>query len=88
MDISSNHIAMLLGDYLIDISLIFSDCENSIDRVALTIDNIENWGCKWIVFPNSVYGSAANYAAQYGYSNLFEKFDYTNTDGGAWDIYN
>ena len=88
VDISSHHIAMLLGDDLNDISQIFSDCENAVDRVALTIDNIENWGSKWIVFPNSVYGSAANYAAQYGYSNLFEKFDYTDTDSSAWDIYN
>lgn len=88
VDISSHHIAMLLGDDLNDISQIFSDCENAVDRVALTIDNIENWGCKWIVFPNSVYGSAANYAAQYGYSNLFGKFDYTDPDGSVWDIYN
>ena len=87
VDISSHHIAMLLGDDLNDISQIFSDCENPFDRVALTIENIENWGLKWIVFPNSVYGSAANYAAQYGYSNLFEYFDYTDTDSGAWDIY-
>ena len=87
VDISSHHIAMLLGDDLNDISQIFSDCKNAVDRVALTIDNIENWGSKWIVFPNSVYGSAANYAAQYGYSNLFEKFDYTDTDSSAWDIY-
>ena len=87
VDISSHHIAMLLGDDLNDISQIFSDCENAIERVALTIDNIENWGSKWIVFPNAVYGSAANYAAQYGYSNLFEAFDYTDADSSAWDIY-
>ena len=88
VDISSHHIAMLLGDDLNDISQIFSDCENAVDRVALTMDNVENWGAKWIVFPNSVYGSAANYAAQYGYSNLFEQFDYTDADSSAWDIYN
>ena len=88
VDISAHHIAMLLGDDLNDISQIFSDCENAVERVTLTIDNIENWGSKWIVFPNAVYGSAANYAAQYGYSNLFEKFDYTDTDSNVWDIYN
>ena len=88
VDISSHHIAMLLGDDLNDISQIFSDCENAVDRVALTIDNIENWGSKWIVFPNSVYGSAANYAAKYGYSDLFKKFDYTDPNSSAWDIYN
>ena len=78
---------MLLGDDLNDISQIFSDCENAIDRVELAIENIENWGSKWIVFPNSVYGSSANYAAQYGYSELFEKFDYTNSDSSIWDLY-
>jgi predicted secreted acid phosphatase len=88
VDISSHHISMLLGDDLNDISQIFSDCENAVDRVALTVENIENWGARWIVFPNSVYGSSANYAAQYGYSALFEKFDYTDASSSAWDIYN
>ena len=78
---------MLLGDDLNDISQIFSDCKNAVDRVTLTLENIENWGSKWIVFPNSVYGSAANYASQYGFSNLFEEFDYTNKDSSIWDIY-
>jgi predicted secreted acid phosphatase len=87
VDISSHHIAMLLGDDLNDISQIFSDCENAVDRVALTIENIENWGSKWIVFPNAVYGSAANYASQYGYPALFDKFDYTNKGSNIWNIY-
>ena len=88
VDISSHHIAMLLGDDLNDISQIFSDCENAIDRVELAIENIENWGSKWIVFPNSVYGSSVNYASQYGYSGLFEMFDYTNQNTSVWDMYN
>lgn len=87
VDISAHHIAMLLGDDLNDISQIFSDCENAIDRVALTIENIDNWGAKWIVFPNSVYGSSANFATRYGYPNLFDKFDYTNEDESIWDMY-
>lgn len=87
VDISSHQIAMLLGDDLNDISQIFSDCENAVDRVALTIDNMEHWGSKWIVFPNAVYGSSANYAAQYGYSDLFGKFDYTDPNSNAWGIY-
>lgn len=87
VDISAHYIAMLLGDDLNDISQIFSDSTNAVDRVALTIDHIENWGSKWIVFPNAVYGSAANFAAQYGYSDLFERFDYTNPDNRIWDIY-
>ena len=88
VDISSHHISMLLGDDLNDISQIFSDCKNAVDRVTLTIENIENWGSKWIVFPNSVYGSAANFAAQYGYSKLFDAFDYTDKNSNIWDIYN
>jgi predicted secreted acid phosphatase len=87
VDVSSHHIAMLLGDDLNDISQIFSDCANAIDRVALTVENIENWGSKWIVFPNSVYGSAANFAAQYGYAKLFEAFDYTDKENEIWELY-
>lgn len=87
VDISSHHIAMLLGDDLNDISQIFSDCENAVDRVALTIEHMDHWGSEWIVFPNAVYGSAANFAAQYGYSALFETFDYTNQENSTWDMY-
>ena len=88
VDISSHHIEMLLGDDLNDISQIFSDCENAVERVSLTIENIESWGSEWIVFPNAVYGSSVNYAAQYGYPELFDRFDYTTEDSSAWDIYN
>lgn len=87
IDLSAHHIAMLLGDDLNDISQIFSDSENAIDRVSLTIENIDKWGTQWIVFPNAVYGSAANYAAAYGFSDLFDKFDYTVDNNDVWDIY-
>ena len=87
VDLSAHHIAMLLGDDLNDISQMFSDSANAIDRVQLTIDNIDKWGAEWIVFPNSVYGSSANFAGQYGYAALFEQFDYTNQDGCLWNMY-
>lgn len=87
VDISAHHIAMLLGDDLNDISQIFSESEDAVHRVALTIENIEKWGAQWIVFPNAVYGSAANYAAQFGYLELFDYFDYTHADSGAWKLY-
>ena len=74
VDISSHHIAMLLGDDLNDISRIFSENVNAVDRVALTIENMEKWGTQWIVFPNAVYGSSANYASQYGFRELFDYF--------------
>ena len=87
IDISAHHIAMLLGDDLNDISQIFSDSENAVDRVALTIENIDKWGAQWIVFPNAVYGSSANFAAQHGFPELFDYFDYTNKNSTAWKLY-
>lgn len=87
VDISAHHIALLLGDDLNDISQIFSESENAVDRVALTIENMDKWGVQWIVFPNTVYGSSANYAAAYGYQGLFEYFDYTDADSDAWKLY-
>jgi predicted secreted acid phosphatase len=87
VNISAHHIALLLGDDLNDISQIFSESENAIDRVALTIENIDKWGTQWIVFPNSVYGSSANYATQYGFQKLFDYFDYTSKDNKAWELY-
>ena len=87
VDVSSHHIALLLGDDLNDISQIFSDCDNAIERVSLAIENIGNRGSEWIVFPNAVYGISANYAAQYGYPELFWEFDYKNGDSDAFEIY-
>lgn len=87
VDISAHHIALLLGDDLNDISQIFSDSESAVDRVVLTIENIDKWGAEWIVFPNAVYGSSANYAAQYGFPELFDYFDYTYETRDAWKLY-
>ena len=87
VDISAHHIALLLGDDLNDISQMFSESENAVDRVALTIENMDMWGAQWIVFPNAIYGSSANYAAQYGYQELFAYFDYTDANSAAWKLY-
>jgi predicted secreted acid phosphatase len=87
VDLSAHHIAMLLGDDLNDISQIFSDSKDAVERVALTIENMEKWGVQWIVFPNAVYGSAANYAMQYGFTALFDYFDYTRNNSDAWELY-
>lgn len=78
---------MLMGDDLNDISQIFSDSENAVDRVALTIENMDKWGAQWIVFPNAVYGSSASYAAQYGFPELFDYFDYKDENSDAWKLY-
>lgn len=87
VDISAYHITMLLGDDLNDVSQMFSDSENAVERVALTIENMDKWGTQWIVFPNAVYGSSANFAAQYGFRELFAYFDYTAADSTAWNLY-
>ena len=87
VDLAEHHIAMLLGDDLNDISQIFSDSGSAVERVALTMENIEKWGSEWIVFPNAVYGSAMNYASQYGFPELFDYYDYTKQDNPAWEIY-
>ena len=87
MDISAHHIAMLLGDDLNDISQIFSESDNAVDRVALTMEHMDKWGTQWIVFPNAVYGSSANYATQYGFPELFGYFDYTDSGSTAWQLY-
>ena len=87
VDISAHHVALLLGDDLNDISQIFSDSESAVDRVALTIEHIDKWGAEWIVFPNAVYGSSANFAAQYGFPELFDYFDYTYETREAWKLY-
>lgn len=88
LDISAHHIAMLLGDDLNDISQIFSESANAVDRVALTIENMDKWGAQWIVFPNAVYGSSANYAMAYGTGELFGYFDYADEASPAWELYN
>ena len=88
VDLAAHHIAMLLGADLNDISQIFSDSGSAVDRVELTVENMEKWGTEWIVFPNAVYGSAMNFAVQYGLPELFDYFDYTKEDTPAWELYN
>lgn len=87
VDLDAHHIAMLLGDDLNDISQIFSDSGSAVDRVELTVENMEKWGTEWIVFPNAVYGSAMNFAVQYGLPELFDYFDYTKENNPAWELY-
>ena len=87
VDLADHHIAMLLGDDLNDINQIFSDSSSAVERVELTVENMEKWGCEWIVLPNAVYGSAMNYATAYGLSELFDYYDYTKQDNPAWALY-
>ena len=87
VDLADHYIAMLLGDDLNDISQIFSDSSSAVERVELTVENMDKWGCEWIVFPNAVYGSAMNYAMQYGLPELFDYYDYTKQNNPAWLLY-
>jgi predicted secreted acid phosphatase len=87
VDLADHHIAMLLGDDLNDINQIFSDSSSAVERVELTVENMEKWGCEWIVLPNAVYGSAMNYAMQFGFPELFDYYDYTKQDNPAWALY-
>lgn len=86
--LENHYIALLLGDDLNDISAIFSDKNLSAkDRIAKTIEYKKEWGTKWIVFPNAVYGSSINYALKEGIGELFNQFDYTNPETTSWNIY-
>ena len=88
LQLSSHHIAMVVGDDLNDISQIFSaEDVDAVSRVELAIENMDKWGAEWIVLPNAVYGSSVNYATAYGITDLFRYFDYTNKTTDAWDIY-
>ena len=87
VDLSAHHISMLLGDDLNDISQIFSDSSDAVSRIELSIDHMDKWGTEWIVFPNAVYGSSMNYAAQYGMKELYAAFDYTDADTDIWNMY-
>lgn len=87
VDLSAHHIAMLLGDDLNDISQIFSDSPDAVNRTALSIEHMDQWGAEWIVFPNAVYGSAMNYALQYGLKELYTVFDYTDNETDIWNMY-
>lgn len=79
---------MFVGDDLNDINICFSASDvDAVSRVQIAIDNMDKWGNKWIVLPNAIYGSSINYASAYGYSKLFQYFDYTNTSATAWNLY-
>lgn len=87
IDLSAHYVAMLLGDDLNDISSSFSEDTDALGRIALALEEKENWGEKWIVLPNAVYGSSQSFAGDYGYDALFDAFDYTKGESEAWEMY-
>lgn len=73
-----HHIVMLLGDNIGDFTDDFSNKElNAVSRAELVQKYSGKWGSEWIMFPNSVYGASLNYAQSYGFSELFDFYDYT-----------
>jgi 5'-nucleotidase (lipoprotein e(P4) family) len=53
------HIAMLIGDNLGDFHAAF-DTDQATDRMQLTEDKKQEFGSRWIVLPNAIYGSWVN----------------------------
>jgi 5'-nucleotidase (lipoprotein e(P4) family) len=66
--IAANHrIVLIMGDNLDDFSDVF-ERKSIADRFA-EVDKIKNdWGKRWIVLPNAMYGTWES--AIYGYANL------------------
>lgn len=60
-------IVLLMGDNLIDFAGVF-DGKNVADRFVETDKARSNWGTKWIVLPNAMYGDWEN--ALYDYKHL------------------
>lgn len=77
-----HEIVMLLGDNIGDFTDAFTDGElDAVSRSALASsgDYAGEWGTKWIVMPNAMYGNSINYATGYGMNKLFKYYSYTNT---------
>ncbi len=74
-------IVMLLGDNIGDFTDAFTaDGLDAVSRSALASsdDYAADWGVKWIVMPNAMYGNSINYATSYGMNKLFKHYAYTD----------
>ena len=72
-----HYIAMLLGDNLGDFTEDFSaDGLDAVSRSDLAPEYAEEFGSKWIVLPNAVYGASYSYATAYGLTELMEYYSY------------
>ena len=80
-ELEEHEIVMLLGDNIGDFTDDFT-AENldAVSRSALASgeDYAGEWGTKWIVMPNAMYGNSINYATAYGMNKLFKHYAYTN----------
>ena len=75
--IEPHYIAMLLGDNLGDFTDDFyADGLDAVSRAELASDYADEFGTKWIVLPNSIYGASYSYAQAYGMTELMEYYSY------------
>ncbi len=76
-----HEIAMLLGDNISDFTDAFTaEGLDAVSRSALASseDYAGDWGTKWILMPNAMYGNSLTYATSYGMNKLFKHYAYTD----------
>ena len=76
-----HEIVMLLGDNIGDFTDAFTaEGLDAVSRSALASseDYAGEWGTRWIVMPNAMYGNSINYATGYGMNELFKHYAYTD----------
>ena len=81
INLESHEIVMLLGDNIGDFTDAFTaEGLDAVSRSELASkrDYEGEWGTKWIVMPNAMYGSSINYATSYGMNDLFKHYAYTD----------
>ncbi len=81
INLEPHEIVMLLGDNIGDFTDAFtSDGLDAVSRsdLASSEDYVCQWGTKWIVMPNAMYGNSINYATSYGMNELFKHYSYIN----------
>lgn len=75
--VGPHHIAMLVGDSLSDFTDDFSADDLTADsRADLVPEHAEEFGTRWILLPNAMYGSSYTYAKQYGLTELLKEHAY------------
>ena len=78
--LQAHDVVLLMGDNIRDFTDDFSASDlDAVTRAALASQYQDKWGTEWIVLPNAVYGDSMNYAMAYGFEELFNAYDYTNT---------
>ena len=75
--IEPHYVLMLLGDSLGDMTDAFTaDGLDAVSRAALVEEYAEEFGTRWIVLPNAMYGTSYSYALYYGLTDLLQHYSY------------